>query len=456
MKFKEMIEARDSLKNTVADLKKEYEENDKLIKEKSFDDIDTDVLKKATENKKAYESESNKLKELEKEIEVSKSYRDNLINSSRENTSEKEFNGANSGMEKNKNYLKSRESEKDFDTFVKSVRPGDNILKGWTDNLSKKGLIDNLNNTGLTLPEGLLPQNIATSYESNMSSTSVIVSKVLSNALINGTVQFVISDSSNVKGHKVGSDKTAGNLKLMLRELNGQYIYQIYTNPNTPSNRYNYSDIFKLAMAELSKSFTIGTEMAFTTTDLRDVSDQDKIDENKIMPIVKDFSDETMDEKGNGHFKMVTDVIKDNLIKDTDTPLMKVRKTISAVKNVSSPKDISLVISSSFYNELIGAVDKNNSPLLKTTDLVAELGINDYAVRDYFDKAKIDALALDPTAYRAVITTREPESYSFFKLTKNETDYLLEIGIAAALARPKGAAFLKQVEANGTETGNGK
>lgn len=451
MKLKEMVEARDTLKSTVDDLEKAYNADNKLFKEKSLEDIDTDVLKKASETKKEFETQSNKLKELESEIEISKSYRDSLIKESRENSTNKNLNGGKNNMLKNKEYLNTKQSEKDFDAFVKTVRPGDNIVKSWTNNLKNKGLIDNLNNTGLTLPEGLLPQNIATSYTSNMESTSVVVSQILSDALINGSVQFLITDTSNVKGHRVGTDKTTGNTKFMLRELNGQYIYQLYTNPNTPSNRYNYSDIFKLAMNDLSKSITIGTEMAFMTSDLRDASDPDKIDETKIIPIIKDFTDDTMDEKGNGHFKMVTDMIKDNLIKDSDTSLMKARKTISAVKNVSSSKDVSLLISSSFNNELIGAVDNNNAPLLKTTDLVAELGVNNYAVRDYLDDANIDVIALDPKAYRAVITTKTPEQYSLFKLTKNETDYLMEIGIAGALARPKGAAYLKKTTTQGTD-----
>lgn len=453
MKLKEMIESKKSLEQTVTELKKSYESVNSIVKEKGFD-ADIEEIKKATESKKEYESKAIELKNLSEDIEKAKAYQEQLVNESRENSSKKQFNGDKRNMLKNKEYLGSMEAMKDFNNIAgKAFSEGKDVVKSYTDFVKEKGLVDNFNGTGLTLPDSLLPTNIAQSFSSALSSTSTLTTKLFENAVLNGILKIFITKPGDVRGHNYGDTKDDGDVQIVSRTLDGQYIYTKTTNPNTPANRMNYDYLIKIVLAEQMKSFAIGFERAVTIGDGRQLNDKYKIKETSVLPIVKDFTDEVKG-SGNteGHFKMVTDIVKDGDIKDNDTAMMKLRKLIGAVDNVSNTSDLEVVISKKFYFELIGAVDNNNNPLLKTSNLPVEFGVANVVYRDYMDNdANYDAVVLDTSAYSTILTTMTPESFSFFDLTKNNTDYMSEVGASGALSRPLGAAFLRNVNSTGDE-----
>lgn len=318
-------------------------------------------------------------------------------------------------------YLKSKESVKDFAEIVAKGLDGTETRELWEKNLKKKGITE-----GESI---LLPQAIVTSIESIQDDNKEIVDSLNPSGLDVLKAGFDTNYHYG-KEHTKGETKEEEELRLEDKEIRPGVVYEYITiDKETIREQKNTGALINYIMKELPKG--IYRTIAANATGGYNSTSLDNL--QKFESIVE----------ANALYKEEI-TATDNLYEDIINLNSKIRYS----------GDRYLVISRSNLTKLKLTKDGGGHYLFAPLDdLSSLLGFKKIFTPDYMEGDKdgnndsnIKAIAYVGSAYETV-GDNTLETYENFLLSKNKQEYLMETYSGGALTKYKSAAVLKEVKA---------
>lgn len=326
----------------------------------------------------------------------------------------------------NKDYLKTKQALQDFaDVQLAAKGDKDTFKKLWEEKLAEKGI---------TNPEVLLPEPVATAIVDAFQASGTILATFtktgLSSLKIARNTETGID--SRARGHKRGTDKKEQKITLATKTIRAQYIYKYITvDKETIRENQTTGAIMKYVLSELPQRVVMEIERAAVIGDGREANDDDKI-----------ASFEAMAAASTGWTAVITrgagELFEDIVLADAEITAEGARYLVMARQTLA---------------QLKLAKDANGKLLYPLGTNFAEVfGVSGIFTPDWMPK---EPAAGEPVvveyvgpAYK-VVGDDIIDNYDNFLLAKNKMEYLAEVYMGGALAELKSAAVIKATAATG-------
>ncbi len=401
---RELLEAK---KKELENIAKSKEELTETVKSAKDDELDEVAAKVCDVNEKSLKV-MNEIKDMEDEIKAEEEKLKEIAESATKNILKRD--------EKQMNYLKTKESLRDFAVLLQKTGGREKLKKAWSEHLTTKGISN---------PDVLLPEAVITSITDAFSKSGGIFStfRYTGLTMLKVAVNTNVTDATaRAKGHKKGVAKDEQVITLTPKTIRAQYIYKYITiDKETLRETRDTGAIMKYILEELPQRIVMEIERASMIGDGRDDDADDKIKSYEaIARATADTYVSVQEESANG---ILSDLV--NMDATITAPgnryLVVSRQTLASIKLSSNDGGLVFPIGS---------------------DIASALGYSEIFTPDWMTVTGAPvAIEYVGDAYKTV-GDNTMDSYEDFELEQNKNEFLMEIYSGGGLAVLKSAAVL--------------
>lgn len=419
MNFAQKLENLAKLKELLAGKKKQMEDITKSI-DSADDEKIKELEKELSTVKSEIDTTTKSIADLQKEVDEDeaklKAVADDI-----ENHKKKEGPQA-----MNKDYLKTKQALTDFaEIQLKAKGDKDTFKSLWEANLKEKGI---------TNPEVLLPQPVATAIVDAFQTAGSIYATFKHTGLTSLQVarNTVEDDTSKARGHKRGTDKKEQTITLVAKTIRAQFIYKYITlDKETLRENNSTNAIITYVLGELPQRVVMEVEKSAVIGDGRAADSEDKIYALEAMTAAGTPWTATVTRTANA-------LIEDLVLADAEITASGARYLVMARQTLAAMK-----LAKNSDGDLLYPIG---------TDFAGVLGVEAIFTPDWMPAAPTAgqpvAVEYVGDAYK-LVGDNVIDSYDNFILAKNKMEYLAELYIGGGLAELKAAATVSIAAASG-------